>query len=120
MSLGWRASKLAISSSAREQLRKDILNAIEPVEEKEAKVVNVKGKVAVVTKSQAIPIPVPPQFDSQAVVRMVMSVLEKQGIEAQRVREAEIRRQARIAFEQERQRRLIKRRREEEIMLLMG
>lgn len=104
----------------REQLRKDILNAIEPVAEKEAKVVNVKGKVAVVTKSQAIPIPVPPQFDAQAVVRMVMSVLEKQGIEAQRVREIEARKQARIAFERERQRRLIKRRREEEIMLLMG
>jgi hypothetical protein len=51
---------------------------------------------------------------------MVMSVLEKQGIEAQRVREIEVRKQARIAFEQERQRKLIKRRREEEIMLLMG
>ncbi len=38
--------------------------------------------------------------DKARMVRMVMSVLEKQGIEAQRVREIEVRKQARIAFEQ--------------------
>lgn len=106
----------------RKSLRKDILSAIEPVQEKEAKVVNVKGEVAVVTKSRAIPILVPPQFDSGAVVRMVMSVLEKQGIEAKRVREIAARKQARVALEalrRENERRLRKRRRDEEILLLM-
>lgn len=117
-----RRRKWSEEKDEREQLRKDILSAIEPVEEKEAKVVNVKGKVAVVTKSRAIPIPVPPQFDSGAVVRMVMSVLEKQGIEAKRVREIAARKQARVALEalrRENERRLRKRRRDEEILLLM-
>lgn len=117
-----RRRKWSEEKDEREQLRKDILSAIEPVEEKEAKVVNVKGEVAVVTKSRAIPIPVPPQFDSGAVVRMVMSVLEKQGIEAKRVREIAARKQARVALEalrRENERRLRKRRRDEEILLLM-
>lgn len=122
---GWipqvkRKRKWSEEKDERENLRKTILSAIEPVTERQAKVVNVKGKVAVVTKSQAIPIPVPPQFDSQAVARLVISVLEAQGIEAQRVRESEARKQARLAFEQERQRKLRRRRRDEELLMLMG
>lgn len=123
---GWipqlkRKRKWREEADEREQLRSLIKRAIDPVTESAAKVVTVKGEVAVVTKSQAIPIPVPPRFDAQAVARMVVSVLEAQGIEAQRARDAKIRQRALLALEAERaknERRLRKRRRDEEILLL--
>lgn len=120
---GWipqlkRKRRFAEERDEREQLRKIIEAAVDPVTEKQAKVVTVNGEVAVVTDSQAIPLPVPPTFDAQAVARLAVSVLEAQGIEAQRVRDAKARQQARIALEAMR-RKIIKRRREEEILLLM-
>lgn len=124
---GWipqvkRKRKFSEERDERDQLRKAIEQAVDPVTEKEAKVVTVKGEVAVVTESQAIPIPVPPQFDAQAVARMVVSVLETRQIETQRVRDAQNRRRALLALEAQRvenERRLRKRRRDEEILLLM-
>lgn len=126
-SQGWilqqqRKRKFDEERDERDQLRKAIEAAVDPVTEKEAKVVTVKGEVAVVTKSQAIAIPVPPQFDAQAVAKMVVSVLEDRQIEAQRVRDAQNRRRALLALEAQRlenERRLRKRRRDEEILLLM-
>lgn len=120
---GWipqlkRKRRFAEERDEREQLRKIIEAAVDPVTEKQAKVVTVNGEVAVVTESQAIPLPVPPTFDAQAVARLAVSVLEAQGIEAQRVRDVKARQQARIALEAMR-RKIIKRRREEEILLLM-
>lgn len=120
---GWipqlkRKRRFTEERDEREQLRKIIEAAVDPVTEKQAKVVTVNGEVAVVTDSQAIPLPVPPTFDAQAVARLAVSVLEAQGIEAQRVRDAKARQQARIALEAMR-RKIIKRRREEEILLLM-
>ena len=117
-----RKRKWSEEKDEREQLRKLIQRAVDPVTEKEANVVTVKGEVAVVTDSQAIPIPVPPQFDAQAVARMVVTVLEARQIEVQRVRDAENRRRAAIALAAERaenERRRRKRRRDEEVMLLM-
>lgn len=124
---GWilqqqRKRKFSEERDEREQLRKAIEAAVDPVTEKVASVVTVKGEVAVVTESKTIPLPVPPQFDAQAVARLAVSVLEAQGIEAQRVRDAENRRRVRIAMEaikRENERRLRKRRRDEEILLLM-
>lgn len=124
---GWipqikRNRKFSEERDEREQLRTAIEQAVDPVTDKEAKVVTVKGEVAVVTKSLAIPIPVPPQFDAQAVARMVVTVLEAQGVEAQRVRDAENRRRALLALEAKRvenARRFRKRRRDEEILLMM-
>lgn len=106
----------------QQRLRKSIEQAIEPITEANADVVTVKGEVAVVTKSRAIELPVPPQFDVQAVAKMAVSVLEAAGIEAKRVRDAKNRRRAMLALEAERvenERRLRKRRRDEEILLLM-
>jgi len=117
-----RKRKWSEDRDEREALRKAIEQAIDPITETQAKVVTVKGEVAIVTESRAIALPVPPQFDAQAVARMAVSVLEKAGIEAQRVRDAENRRRALLALEAERvenERRLRKRRRDEEILLLM-
>ena len=126
-SQGWilqqqRKRKWSEDKDEREQLRKAIELAIDPVTEKEAKVVTVKGEVAVVTESKTIALPMPPQFDAQAVARMAVSVLEAQGIEAKRVKDAQNRRMAEMAFQAlraEMERKRIKRRREEEILLLM-
>lgn len=102
----------------KEKFRESIEAALKPVTETKAKVVTVKGDVAVVTESQTIAIPATPKFDAQAVARMVVDVLQKQGIKTQRVRDVEARRQARIAL-QEQKRRILKRKRDDEIILLM-
>ena len=106
----------------RENLRAAIEQAIDPIVATEAKVVTVGNKVAVITeRGPSAAIPVPPAFDAKAVSVMVAAMLEKSGIEAQRVRSAEARRQAEAIFEQiryENEKRRIKKRREEELLLL--
>lgn len=126
-SQGWilqqqRKRKFDEERDERDQLRKAIEQAVDPVDEQEVKVVTIEGEVSVVTKSQSIPIPVPPQFDAQAVAKIVASVLQARQIEAQRLRDVENQRRALLALEAQRvenERRLRKRRRDEEILLLM-
>lgn len=126
-SQGWilqqkRKRSFSEESQEQEQLRKTIEQAVDPITEKTAQVVTVKGEVAVVTESQTIPLPVPPQFDAQVVAKMAAAVLEAQGIEAQRVRDAKNRRKAEMALQvlrAEMERKRFKRRRDEELMLLM-
>ena len=126
-SQGWilqqkRKRSFSEESQEQEQLRKTIEQAVDPITEKTAQVVTVKGDVAVVTESQTIPLPVPPQFDAQVVAKMAAAVLEAQGIEAQRVRDAKNRRKAEMALQvlrAEMERKRFKRRRDEELMLLM-
>jgi hypothetical protein len=125
---GWipqikRKRKFKEEADERAQLRKLIEAAVDPVDADEAEVVTVEDKVTVVTKTgPTATIPVPPQFDAQAVAKMVVSVLEEREIEAKRVRYAKAKRRAQqiiAAWAAENERRRIKRRREEEIMLLM-
>lgn len=106
----------------RENLRATIERAINPIVATQAKVVTVGDKVAVLTnEGPAAAIPVPPAFDAKAVSVMVASMLEKAGIEAQRVRDAAAKRQAEALMERIRDeytKRLIKKRRQEELLLL--
>ena len=107
----------------REELRSTIQQAISPIVATEAKVVTVGNNVAVITPTgPSVAIPVPPAFDAKAVSIMVSSMLEKAGIEAQRVRSAAIRKQASIVLQQlseENARRLRKQRRDAEFLLFM-
>ena len=107
----------------RDGLRATIQQAISPLVATEAKVVTVGKKVAVITEGGTlVAIPVPPAFDAKAVSIMVASMLEKAGIEAQRVRSAAIRKQALIVLQQisdENARRLRKQRRDAELLLFM-
>ncbi len=107
----------------REELRSTIQQAISPIVATQAKVVTVGNNVAVITPTgPSVAIPVPPAFDAKAVSIMVSSMLEKAGIEAQRVRSAAIRKQALIVLQQlseENARRLRKQRRDAEFLLFM-
>ena len=107
----------------KDELRKTIEQAVSPITAATAKIVTIDDKVAVVTETgPSIAIPVPAAFDAQAVSKMVVSVLQEAGIEAQRVRNAQARKRALIVLQrlsEENARRLRKQRRDAEFLLLM-
>lgn len=118
---GWvlqqrRKRKFEEDRDEREELRRVIEQAVDPVSDEQPQVVSAGGSVEVVTKTKSIQIPVPPQFDVQAVTQMVLSVLEAAKSEARMAMDANARRQAVIEVDRGRKR---KRRRDEEILLLM-
>jgi len=107
----------------RDRLRAMIASAVSPMSAKKANVVPLGNQVAIVAKkAQPIPIPVPPQFDSAAVVNMIVAVMREQEIRVTVTRNAVTAKRAHEAIERqeiERERKRAKRRRDDELLLLM-
>jgi hypothetical protein len=116
-----RDRKLAEERQERDKLRRLIERAIDPIEAKTAEVVvKTPQRVTIApTTGAEIAIPVPPTLDVAEVSRMVSEVLQRQGIEAQRVQQERMEREARAAAEENLRARVLKRKREDELLLLM-
>lgn len=118
-----RDRKLEQERLEKNQLRKLIEQAIDPVKDEESvKIVRTETAVAVVPRNgPAIAIQAPIKFDTKAIAAEVTRALKAIGVEAQRARDAESKRIAAEAFRAaaENVRTRVKRRRDDEFLLLM-
>ena len=105
-----RDRKIKREREEKEELRRLIERAVDPIREKEVTVVDDGVNVEILLESSPpIVMPAMPQFDVAEVVREVLSVLREQQIRARH-----------MAIVREQAAKIMKRRRDDELLLLLS
>lgn len=119
-----RKKKFKKEKIDREELRNIIKQAIEPVKEKNVFIVKAKNEIKIVPEKQrSVNIPVPVNFDVDAVVKIIMEVMKKNEIKTINAEKNQINLDYDFILfdeiEKQNKSMAIKRRRNNEVILLM-